>query len=342
ELAAVCRRALARDPAMCFATAEDLRLAIAAFLSHRSSVHLEQQASERLRALRHHLRDRAPSPDSGSLVDRQLLSRLFDEARFGFRQALAIWPDNPTASVGLQNSVEVMLTYELDRGDVRRASVLMGELPRPVPELTARLEEVKAAATAKELEIERLRQLERQYDLGVGFALRRRLALLIGVVWAAVPVGIGIAVDRGHDVGLVALSISALAFVLFVVLAIAFWRQKLLATAVNRTVALVLANVAVGLAAGRLMTWRDGASMAQMLARDHVLLFASTAALALAVDRRLAWAAGSFIAGGLAIPWLPDWSFYITGIANLVAMVGLAVMWREQPESDQGRSPNPR
>ncbi len=333
ELAAVCKRALARDPALRFATAEDLRLAIAAFLGHRSSVHLEQQASDRLRALRHQLRERAPTPDGGSLVDRQLLSRLFDEARFGFRQALAIWPDNQTATAGLQNCIELVLTYELDRGDVRRASVLLGELPRPVPELAARLEQVKAAAAAKEVEIERLRQLERQYDLGVGFALRRRLALLIGVVWAAAPVGIGLAVDRGHDVGLASLSASAVAFVLFVALTILLGRKKLLATAVNRTVALVLGTVALGLAAGRVMTFLDGASMAQMLARDHLLLFACTSALALAVDLRLFWAAGSFLAGGLAIALLPAHGFYITGIANLVAMVGLAVLWRERPVS---------
>lgn len=333
ELITICRRAMARDPQGRYATAEDLRLALNGFLSHRGSTHLVVTARERLRALEKQVDGGGTGLDGNSLGDSQQVSKLFDESRFGFLQALAIWPENAAASAGLQACLETMIRHELARGEVRRAAVLLGELPRENPTLSQQLAQRKAQLKEQSAELERLRSVGEQYDLGVGFRTRRRLALLIGIIWTIVPLAIAQATAQGADVARPSLAVSSVLFLTFVVLATVLGRRTLMATAVNRTVTWVMGALSVSLALGRMLSWLDGATLAQMMARDHLSMFVATSALALLVDVRLMWAALAYLLGGIAIALFPAAAFYITALANFVAMFGMVWFWR--PSNDR-------
>jgi len=66
--------------------------------------------------------------DKLGLLEPENLIERFSEARFGFRQALAQWPECETASDGLDQLLRAMIAIELDRGSVDQADALVDEL----------------------------------------------------------------------------------------------------------------------------------------------------------------------------------------------------------------------
>src|SRR5262249_29165465 len=117
ELAAIAKRAMAKHPDDRFASADELRLAIADFLRHRGSIELTEQAEARLSELE----AAAQSEDAKRRA-------LFAEARFGFAQALRSWPDNERAMRGQRDALRSMIAHELAQGDPRAAARLLEEL----------------------------------------------------------------------------------------------------------------------------------------------------------------------------------------------------------------------
>jgi hypothetical protein len=107
ELAIICGRALASKMEERFASAAELRDAIADYLQHQSSLTLAASAAARVEVLA----DRVAAADG----DPMLIQALASEARFGFREALRHWPENPEAREGLKRVVELVTTYETER-----------------------------------------------------------------------------------------------------------------------------------------------------------------------------------------------------------------------------------
>jgi hypothetical protein len=93
SLAAICARALAKEPSARFADAAALRRDVLAFLRLRDSEHVVLQAQRALDGLR------AACRDAG---ERREIYDLYGECRFAFREALHMWPENETARKGLE------------------------------------------------------------------------------------------------------------------------------------------------------------------------------------------------------------------------------------------------
>jgi serine/threonine protein kinase len=87
ELRAVLTRALARRPEDRFASARELREAVAAFIKHESARQLVRAGEE--------IRERLEELSEDEL-DEQLV-----RARFAYEQSLEMWPENPDARAGL-------------------------------------------------------------------------------------------------------------------------------------------------------------------------------------------------------------------------------------------------
>lgn len=176
ELAEICHRAMARDPRERFSSALALRQALEAFLTHRVSQRMADEASARTLRLRAMLRH-------GDHPEEDKVHRLFAECRFGFRQALQEWPDNPAARSGLQALLEMMVAHELTEGDPHRARPLLADLPEPRPQLEARIDE---RVTAQATKLEKLERIQQEVDVRVGLDERSRTLQLMGAAWAAI------------------------------------------------------------------------------------------------------------------------------------------------------------
>jgi predicted Ser/Thr protein kinase len=175
ELAAIVSHAMARERSARMPSAEAFAEALEGFLQHRGSIQLAAEAQRRVRELAALPRAQA----SGPLAPHEYA--LFHEARFGFEQALASWPDNPVALEARSTLLRTMIELELSRGSPSAARVLVGALSDVGKELVARVEEAVAKERAEHA---RLAALAHDADLRVGAEARERLTYAAALAWA--------------------------------------------------------------------------------------------------------------------------------------------------------------
>src|SRR5690606_6121132 len=109
--------------------------------------------------------------------------RLFGACRYGFRDALAVWPDNDDARHGLVQSIVAVAEYELAAGRPQVAVSLLGELDESHP-----LQEVAARAAREQAEhVATLERLGRQHDKTIGTRTRAALVVVLGGGFTVFP-----------------------------------------------------------------------------------------------------------------------------------------------------------
>lgn len=237
ELAALCVRATARDPADRPASALAFRQALVDFQRHRGSLVLAEQAGRVAEELERAL---AALPDAGGgaatagLDPRRVaIRRLAAEAAFGYRQALAQWPENAVAAEGLRGCLERTARFELDERNPHSAATALEELDPAPPELRRRLEALRREVEEESRATAELSQLRHESSAEVALATRTWLMTgvhgVLGLFWLWMAhLGLGIT----H------LGIMAFAGSLLVALAAGFYllRDSLLANQLNRRV----------------------------------------------------------------------------------------------------------
>jgi serine/threonine-protein kinase len=177
ELRQILTRSMAREPGDRFDDVASFREAIEGFVRHEGARQLAREADARRAALR------SLPPEPAADADAE---RLFTEARFGYQQALAAWPDSHEARVGLRDSSLLMLERALDHGAADIAARLVRELGDDVPkDARARAHALQAQRGRDAKELLRLRELEDQQNIGTGRAARGVLIAALGAAWCA-------------------------------------------------------------------------------------------------------------------------------------------------------------
>jgi serine/threonine-protein kinase len=329
ELARVVRVAMDPDPDARFENAEQLRLAVQAFLEHRDAARLADRARERLRELEALLEAHAAQHDDPEA--REPIYHLFGECRFGFRHALEVWPDNADARAGLERAIGAMVEYELAQGEPEAARALLGEMRDAPGALVARVDE---ARRARQREDERARRLRADLDPMAGRRTRVFLGLIFGALWTVSPLvshymvqAQGWTPDPWYGVGVSTVFLALAA-------ALGLWaRESMTRTRINRQLGVaailgILTPLCTNLHAGL-------AGAAPWAGVEHALLVwaAIAASTAAAVDWRLLVAAATyaltFVALGVAGP---RYGFFGMAISNFVLLVNVLVLWARPNE----------
>ena len=332
ELVAICKRAMARAPEDRFATAEELRLAISAFLEHRGSADLARRARERMAELEQILA--APLGPDGEGARRLALYDTFGQCRFGLREALRAWPDNVDARDDLQKAVTAMIEYELGHHDARAAAVLLAELAQPPAQLVARVSAAEKAREAERVRVDGLERRERDLDPRTGARTRVLFGMLFGLVTAALAINAAQISDR-ERIGDVIFPLAILALVaVFAVLT----RKSIWATAFNRrlftTVAVMLVSQAA-LSAGAIVADVPSATIESL----GLFVWATTfGVVAVHVDRRIGFAAGLCALGGVLGLAFPAIHFYVIAACSFFLFFSIGGIWRpmQAPPSSGG------
>jgi eukaryotic-like serine/threonine-protein kinase len=325
ELAELCNAATGRDPTQRPESAAELRRAVELFLEHRGSDDLAERASEKLAQLEELYAGQGALEEASS----EEAPALFAAARFGFGQALEIWPENARAQAGLQRCLEATIEHELSQGRGALAKSLLADLPEARPELAARVSaqaEEEAGARA------RLTQLEAELDPTRGARTRAWAAagLAIPVYGAAALLAGAVVTKRLLFTYAVAAAFTTLVGAL---LAVHLWigRAWLLATRPNR---LVVGACAAGWGACVLnvaVCWAYEIYAWVMILNVGLILTMIAMQLALAVDRRL-WVAAGLGAGaclsGLFLPAGSD-PILVHVVTGLVVSLYVVAIWRK-------------
>jgi serine/threonine-protein kinase len=314
ELAAICARCLEPDPARRLGSAEELRLAIRAFLEHRGAARLASESEERLRQLSSKLRgpDRKNDPE---------IHRLFGECRFGFEQALRIWPANPAAISGLRQTLETMVEHLLARGDATSASVVLSASASAPPGLTARVQE---ALTAQATEQERLRALVAERDNDTGRLRRRVFGVTMGIVWAVSPLSLHFGLAGDMTLGKM---LTLWCGLTAAVVAVAFLgRSQLRGTLLNRAIvggsALAVALPIAIQTGASWLGWSATQSFPLLLAAWSAVTFM----VAITADRRFLLAGLGYLLAFFGACYRPDLKYLAVTAANLVFATTVVVV----------------
>lgn len=129
-LAAICHRAMQRQPDDRYPSMSAMRAAIESARAHRRSAAAAQSGLAELVNLRRAIASR---------TDRDEITMVFCRCCEILRRALADWPENPTALGGLQSAMESIIHYDIAHGLIGRPRRLLGDLPRARPDLEALL-----------------------------------------------------------------------------------------------------------------------------------------------------------------------------------------------------------
>jgi serine/threonine protein kinase len=314
RLAALVRQCMAVDPEDRLESAEALRRGLQAWTEARSVEDLVAQAEQQLADLVVAIAD--------PRTDRMRVYRHFGAARFGFQRALSAWPDLDAARKGLDRSLALVAGYELDQGDPRAASVLMSELSRPDSRLLARLGELE-----EHREAERRAAELRAQDADPSTRMRTRMFVFsaLMLLWTIVPLAVW---WSGAEVTTGRMFSAHVASLVAVVALLAWARDSLSRSALNRGVATLMVVVHMALVVGDLGGAALGMTAAQIFTWHHIL-FAVLAAVSVPL---LGWPslivgvvyATVFLFGTI---W-PDVVLPASGLTNLIVALVAFFVWK--------------
>ncbi len=325
ELYQIALEAMTAEQERRFESAHALRMALADYLQHRSSSRMVGEAERRLEALLAVVDSR----DEPAHTRRAEAYELYGGCRFGFREALAAWPDSMVAQRGIEHAVEAMVELELEGNDPEAAAELLAELPDPPERLTRRVEQARRAIAVEREQMAALVELGKDRDAARGMASRRVLVAVLGLAWTIAPAATAWLVDpatgRYPSMLVAPVVVLGLLGVLFV------WRKReMTATAINRG---VVATIVVGLI-GQLGVAALGPAMGidEVQARIFMLLlWAIVVAVGGAmIDKGLWWGAlgffGAFVYSALASKTVAH-VLYVMAVAYLIITINALIIW---------------
>ena len=332
ELAAICNRAMCELREDRYPSALSFRQALEGFRRHRSSVVLTREAADRVEAFR-----AAVESADGSQETAIRIHGLFGECHFGLRQALREWAANDEARRGLQRLLEARIDYELEHGSSTAAEMLISELPDANPVFDARLRERRLEQAA---EADRLRALQRMWDLDLGMGGRSKAMLAMGVLWGLVYLALGFLaraeIFRAEYATFMTISVVHGA----TMGALDVWvRRNLPRTEVNRRFMQVLWISAVG------------PLIVLIFCRFHDLPFTTALGLvlgtyslvsciaAVGIDLRMFGTAAAFAVGFVVVAVKPQWCYWAASCAAFVGLWLGARYWRVVDDDSPGVSP---
>ncbi len=317
DLAEVCRRAMRKDPAERFASADELRRAVEECVRHRSSWALSDEAARRARALREALEDARGARDSAVAATVQ---DLFTECRFGYRQSLTAWEGNTAAIDGLQSVLETMVDYELSRDHPSAAGELLAQMPHASPALAARVAAAKAELAARAARVADLERFHQNADVTLGASTRNRVGTLVGVVWSAASLAVGW-LDRtgrwrfGCREGVAA----AIVFALMCSALVAWLRRHTPMNDVQARFTTLIQLCAWGMVNHWVMCWALGVAMPAALALYLLWVSGGWFVAAMLYDRRLLGGGFALGAGAAAAALFPRAIFEILAASVLTS-----------------------
>ncbi|MBS2016146.1 MAG: protein kinase [Deltaproteobacteria bacterium] len=312
DLEAIWLKAMAHARSDRYATAEEMRLAIQAYLDHRASRRLAERAARSLEEL-----EKLVARAEG----REALYEIFGECTFGFKQALAEWPENEAAKAGLRAATICMARYEIGQEDARAGRLLLAKLDPPDEALLADIDRLEARALRSAERVRALERLGQEMDPNAGIGGRKAILVLLGTLWVVVPLLVSRFYRSSPDYA----SLFPVPTTMFLVVVVSGWvaRRSMMRTRLNRTIV-----GAAALAFFAQMTLHVGSYFAGVSPDESqrfilFVWFVIAAMMAVAVAPRVAVAAAAYLGAYLAASKWFELRYELMAAANAVLMVTL-------------------
>jgi len=335
ELIEIVAKAMARAPADRYASAEAFRQALAGFLRHRGSVRIADDATRELDALAEDLATRTEGDEAE--FDRRGVQARYSAARFGFQQALSIWPDNAEARAGLERTIVTMAHAELDHGDPDAAQTLASELPVVPVQLRARITEALEQRAKERARVSELAQLGRDFDMTAGQRTRWFLTLVFGTFSVIGPLVSdhydSLGVEHSH---LVYMLVTIAFLAIFVALGV--WaRESMTKSKINLRYGLGLLLILPVQMAIIGINWYQGLAPEAGIPSFLLTWFMTAALMCVLLDTRIWPTAVAYFVAFVRVSITAEREFLVIAFADLVMTLNVAWMWWPERVFDRSR-----
>jgi eukaryotic-like serine/threonine-protein kinase len=324
ELAAICRKALSREPEARFGNARGLREALSDYRRTKESRRLTLRADGGVKELEALLLREA----RGEGLDETLVYRTLGGCRFAYEQALEIWPENRRAADGLQRALEAMAVRELDRQVYQSAALLIADLPHPNPGLSRRLADLADELASRQRDYEALQRIKFDVDVEVGRTSRMVFALVMGVIWGVLSFGFAIAIESGRAPLTHSGSVAHMVLLILILGGVMYGgRVRFFENELNRKVIYSVMVVFACALVLRSLSWIHDLPVRTSMTYEFLLYGTGSAYGALTLDRRIGWTALPFMTAAIVGSLFPALVFWAIATANVVALGVIIVLW---------------
>jgi hypothetical protein len=314
-LVAVCRRALALSRDDRHSSALAFRDDVEAALERRSAELLVHETLRKVDALETAVAGR----------DRLALYTLFGACRFGFEQALARYPDDEDARIGLVRAMSAMVSVEVSARDPIAARAILSGMSQPPSALVDAVVGLEREVAAERTKHEELVSLGARHDARTGRGPRLFLSTVIGASWTIAPLVAILLEPIGypHYIFVNAMFLVGLSAIGWTM------RDLVRSTAINRAIlggALALHVVQIVMYVGNMAL---GIPM-ERTDVQHLLLWSVFAAgMAPILDMRMFVPSATFAAGFVVAARHPEARRWIMSAGNL--FLTLTALWAWRP-----------
>jgi hypothetical protein len=254
---------------------------------------------------------------------RALFFRL-GELRFGFQQALHLWPENREAADGLQACMVLTCKVMIADAYLEAAEQLFQEINTPPDSLRMALE---ALRQQKEQEKKRWKRLELDTDSTVGRRTRRFVVTMMALVFVPFWLSFGQIFPCFSFTYKVyfGLAMSEIAFFSFFTV----WaRDTMTRNAINRRVLLSIWLFVLFSTLWFVYAWSLQLPMQQTLSVHLLLQSLMFGILALLTELTLLWSVGVGALCFVGMMFLPRWSYEWMALSLGVGLLQAAYVWK--------------
>lgn len=321
RLGEIIRRALAPEPADRFASADELRTAVTEYRRDRHE--LEAIATARIQL------GRVARVVADDRADPAVVYQAYGAARQAIEEAARVGSSGKSRAL-LQRVLEQLIDWELGRGNLGGAELLLSELPRPNEELSARCAELRADGKTVAAE---LRALRWEIDPDVGSLQKAAIVAGVGATIGALEV-----VPYLLDIPGTPQRVLIGYFIYLVVLTVMTFlaRRLLLRTRVNRALMSAIWLLSLYGLVMRFGAYGGLLALNHALGFDLVMVCLMTAYVAVNLDRRIIVALPIYAIGCAICLTSSSIALVAFAMTHAIAMalVAIAISYRSTSETE--------
>ncbi len=328
DLAHICNRAMSRDPSDRFADVPRFSEALTRYIRHRTTRQLTVEAENRVAVLGRLTEDTSP-------IDADLctIHRAFTEAHFAFTHALAECASDSRALTGLARCFDLMIRFELRRGNLDAAEGLLAQLDAPRTDLAVRLAQLRHQEAQDQAQRRELRELACSLDLAV--ARRQQQWFFIGLATVTLGIRLLFVSFAGWKPLLplspFGLTIASAMVGIVLLVTVPLGRRRLLSNTINRRVVALVALATAGVLINRVLATLQERQVADVVAADMLICTLVAATAAICVHRAFAVMVIPLLAAFVATFAWPQQSLLILAFGLGLGIGSGALLWLGNP-----------
>jgi len=324
-LAQICRTAMASKPSDRFDDVAAVRATLSDYLRHRPSIKITETAMSLVHELSTTLKvDR----DDATVENAREFHTGFSRCKFGFLQALDIWPNNTQARDGLQAALTLMIEHSIATGEFVQAKQLLDELPHETPALRAKLCSAQVEHRRVEADLQILGALGARHDLRIGRNPRRWFTLGVAGMWSSITLLSWWWQRQGTLNGVRHTAVAAVAVVLML-LYVGVRHRSIRLTGLNQRMLHMATMTSVSVFALRLYAWQGEIAPEVAQPAELLLFFSAMGALSAVALRRLALPALTYAVAS-AIAAIDGKTVFLVSAAAHVMTLALSALLLER------------